>query len=330
MMAVLQFDAALAGKILGWTGLTLLVLFALFSFPALGYILYAIHLKRDRKKKKWGRECSSDDPIQQTMYREGMAWKEAHTKNLVALHQVREGLHLYAEYMDLGYRRAVIIVPGRTEGLEYGYYFAKAYADAGYNVLTIDQRAHGKSDGRYNTIGFEESKDVVAWAEQLHDRFGVRHILLHGICIGSSCTLLALTSEHCPSYIEGMVAEGMYSTFYESFKNHMIALKKPVFPALPLVNFWFWQQTGYTMKKGPIHRIAQLNKPILMLHGKEDLYSLPEQAQQLYDACGSERKTLIWFEHGVHSQLRFADTRQYDTAITAFLEKNFAETRETV
>ena len=306
------------------------VLFAIAAFPILSHILYAIHLKRDKKKKKWGRQCSSDEPLQQSMFREGEAWRDAHADRLTELHMVNEGLNLYAEYIDLGFDRAVIMVPGRTEGLVYGYYFAKPYAEMGYNVLSIDQRAHGESDGRFNTIGFEEHKDLIAWAELIHEKFGVRSIVLHGICIGSSCSLMALISESCPPYIDGLVAEGMYPTFYESFRNHMIELKKPIFPSLQLVDLWMRFYTGHSMKRGNIHIIHKLKKPFLMLHSKEDRYSLPERAQDLYDACGSEQKTLVWFEHGAHSKLRPINTEQYDGAITEFLTKHFAKESQEV
>ena len=306
------------------------VLFGIAAFPILSHILYAMHLKRDKKKKKWGRKCSADEPLQQRMFREGEAWRDAHADRLTELHMVNDGLNLYAEYIDLGYDRTVIMVPGRTEGLSYGYYFAEPYAKLGYNVMSIDQRAHGNSDGRFNTIGFEEHKDLIAWAELIHEKFGVRSIVLHGICIGSSTSLMALTSERCPAYIEGLVAEGMYPTFYESFRNHMIELKKPVFPSLQLVDLWMRFYTGYSMKKGNIHIIHKLNKPLLMLHSREDLYSLPARAQDLFDACGSERKELVWFAHGAHSKLRPINTEQYDAAIAAFLTKHFAKESQEV
>lgn len=296
------------------------VLFGIASFFITAHILFTIHLKRT-KKDKWGRECSSDDPIQQKMYGEGIAWSEENSGYKKELHIVNEGMNLYGEYFDFGFNRAVIMVPGRTEGLCYGYYFASPYKEKGYNVLTVDQRAHGNSDGLYNTIGFEEYKDIIAWAELLQNDFGVEAIMLHGICIGASCSMFALTSENCPSYMVGMAAEGMYPNFSESFKNHMIELKKPVNPFLNLVDMWMKFYTGHTMKFGPVDVIDRMNKPLLMLHSKEDLYSLPSEAQKLYEKSASVRKELVWFEKGAHSQLRNADKERYDGAIREFLDR---------
>lgn len=296
------------------------VLFGIASIFITAHILFTIHLKRN-KPGKWGRDCSCDEPIQIAMYNEGVVWGEANAEYKKDVHIVSCGLNLYGEYFDFGFNRAVIMVPGRTEGLRYGYYFAKPYKEKGYNVLTIDQRAHGNSDGTYNTVGFEEHKDVLIWAELLHKDYGVEAVVLHGICIGASCCMFALTSENCPSYMVGMVAEGMYPNFWESFKNHMIELKKPTEPFLSLVNMWMKLYTGHTMKFGPVDVIGKMQKPLLMLHSKEDLYSLPSEAQNLYEKSASVFKELVWFEKGAHSQLRNADKEKYDGAVREFLDR---------
>ena len=287
---------------------------SLFIIP---YAIYSAHLRRF-DKKQWSRECSSSEPLQIEMHASAMDWREENIEYLHEVHIVNEGLNLYGEYLDFGFKKAAIIVPGRTEGLCYGYYFAKPYKEMGYNILTIDQRAHGLSDGEYNTVGFDEHRDLIAWMKLLHDEYGIESIVFHGICIGSSCCMFALTSENCPDYVEGMVSEGMYPTFGDSFKNHMTNCGGPAL-ALPLIDAVMKLHTGYSMMYGPIHVIGSLKKPLLMLHSKEDIYSLPETAQVLYDTCTSEQKSLVWFEKGAHSRLRITDTDLYDSSICSFL-----------
>ena len=311
-------------KILLWIGIliALIIFLTVFFHLLLGYILYTMHLVRTRKTK-WPRACSSKDPDHQEMYAQGCAWAKENEAYKHDLHIVNEGLNLYAEYYDFGYDRAVIMVSGRTEGLRYSYYFALPYHKSGFNVLCIDQRAHGNSDGKYNTIGFEEHRDLIAWAKLLHEQFGVGSIILHGICIGASCALQALVSENCPEYLCGLVADGMYPNFNESFKNHTIELKQPVQPTLWLVNMWMKIHTGHTMTKGNIDFIDRYRGPMLFLHGKKDLYSLPEMAEKLYEKCGSEQKELVWFPEGRHSMLRYTDKERYDATICDWLLRTF-------
>ena len=74
-----------------------------------------------------------------------------------------DGLKLIAEYYDFGFDKTAIIMPGRRECLIYSYFYAFPYKDAGVNVLVIDQRAHGLSEGKYSTCGIFEAKDVIDW-----------------------------------------------------------------------------------------------------------------------------------------------------------------------
>ena len=77
------------------------------------------------------------------------------------------------------------------------------------------------------------------------------------------------------------------------------------------------------MDFGPIDVIDKMNKPLLMLHSREDIYSTPEYAQKLYDLSSSDSKDIVWFEHGRHSMLRVTDTERYDEAVKSFIARNF-------
>ena len=309
------------------TVITLLSLLMLpISVVVASYCVYTATLRRT-KKEKWARNPSSLEPKQIGMYDEGMAWHEKNKEYMHEVHIKNNGLNLYGEYYDFGCDRCVMILSGRTESLRYGYYFAIPYSEIGFNILVVDPRAHGNSDGEFNTIGFEESGDALAWADFIHGKYGMDTIIFHGICIGAAGGMYAITSESCPDYIKGMVVEGMFANFGESMKNHLIERKKPVIFVYSMINFWMKHYTGHTMDKGPIDVIHKMDKPLLMLHSKEDAYSTPEYAQRLYDMCPSQNKALVWHEHGEHSMLRPTDTEKYDTAIKNFIAENFSSNK---
>ena len=104
--------------------------------------------------EKWTRANSyPPNPEHTRMFDLGMDW--AHEN---------EGLKLAGEYFDFGHKRCAIIFPGRTESLYYSYYFAQPYAEAGCNILVVDSRAHGLSEGKYNYCSTREWSDVIAWS----------------------------------------------------------------------------------------------------------------------------------------------------------------------
>lgn len=296
--------------------------FYLFSVVFASHCIYTATLTR-KSKEQWGRTVSEMTPWQLQMDKEGLLWQEKYNSYKKDVHIVNEGYNLYGEYYDLGSDKAVMILSGRTESLRYGYYFAKPYSDFGMNVLVVDPRAHGLSDGKYNTIGFDESRDDLAWTKFLHETYGVKEIVFHGICIGAAGGMYAITSENCPKYIKAIVTEGMFANFGESMKNHLIERKKLMFPVMQCIDFWMKHYTGHSMMKGPIDVIGGLDKPILMIQSKKDPYSTVENAKILFEKCKSVEKELVLYEEGGHSQLRYTDTEKYDTAVLAFLKRIF-------
>lgn len=271
---------------------------------------------------KWGRECSAPENEEQLqMWNDGIAWMEENREKIIPVDIYNDELHLFGEYFDFGCDRCAIIIPGRCESLMYSYYFAPPYQKAGFNVLVIDTRCHGKSDGKYNTIGVQERKDVLAWGKLLYERFGNREIYIHGICIGTASGIYALIDPQCPDYFRGLVTEGCFVSFRETFKRHMIADKRPLFPVLDLVMLQINRHTGTNVYlQNPIRAMKKLRPDLrfLFLYGKQDIFSIPEKSQKLFDACAVKDKKLVWFRQGGHSHLRINNTAQYDEAILEF------------
>lgn len=301
-----------------WLAVFFGIIAPLIIIPA---AIYFILLVRTRKSK-WTRKCSlpRDREIKE-MFDRGIDWAERYKAQKREVDVYSGKYHLFGEYFDFGFDKAAIIIAGRTETLLYSYYFAEPYRAAGFNVLVIDNRSHGKSDGRLNSLGYHEHKDILRWARFLHDDCKNSGVFLHGICIGASNALFALTAEECPAYMMGMAAEGMFTTFYESLYYHIKEMKQPVRPAIWEVRMYLRLFTGYDIKNdGPIFRIGALKKPILMLQSKEDKYSLPERAKDLYAKCAAPKR-LVYFEKGAHSHIKINAPEKYDKIIVDFLSE---------
>ncbi len=310
----------------GWFFLILgiaVLLFGVLPVLVLPGVLYRVLLVRT-SKDKWKREPSMPVEEYLKLFEKGQEWRSAHLSAKVDVHIQNEGLNLYGEYFDFGHDKAVIILPGRMETCLYSCFFAAPYEAAGYNVLTIDNRAHGLSDGRYNALGYQEYRDVIAWAKMLHDEKGIEKIVLHGVCIGSSCAVFTLTAPECPEYVLGMVGEGMYACFNATFRTHLEHQGHRYYPLGPITLWYLKLFTGADVKNdGPFKRLPLLRKPILMLHSREDIYSLPEKAVELYESITAPKK-LVWFDTGGHSMIRIHTEEnrvKYDAEIREFLQQ---------
>ncbi len=306
-----------------WWAWVLLGVFVLLILPTfvISSIIYTVLLVRTNKKK-WGRTCSiPDDEEYLRMFEIGIEWDKEYAAYKREVEITSEGYRLFGEYFDFGAKKAVIIIPGRMESLLYSYYFAEPFRRAGYNVLTIDNRTHGLSDGVINSLYCREWPDLIAWSRFLHDELKNEEIVLHGICIGASGALFALTSGKAPDYMRAMIAEGMYVSFYESLKNHMIEQKRPLYPfAWEVALLIRLISRANVVTDGPLWRIGKLDRPILMLQSEEDTFSLPEKAKLLYETCASSQKKLVFFPKGIHSRIRINNPEKYDQTIIDFLK----------
>jgi dipeptidyl aminopeptidase/acylaminoacyl peptidase len=305
--------------------ISLIVIFLLFVvIPTLIIANYVYKKQLVRTdKEKWGRVCSClENEEQVIMWNASMKFKDEFEQNSSDVEIENEGFKLVGKYYDFGGDNAVIFIAGRAECLYYALYYAKPYQENNINVLVIDSRSHGESDGTYNTVGLLEEKDIIAWAKFLHDEKLNKKIMLHGICIGSATSLYAITDPTAPDYFAGMVADGMYKSFYDTFKHHMKDLKKPTFPTLQIMRHKLKKISGKDIiKYSPYTEITKLEKPLLMLHSEKDIFSLPDQAKELFERCKTSDKQLIFFPKGAHSHVRINNTIKYDEEVTKFIKK---------
>lgn len=275
--------------------------------------------------ERWGRVCSAPDNEEQVaMWEAGLAWAQPRMDRCREVSIQNDGLNLFGEYFDFGHDKCAIILPGRCECLIYSYYFAAPYERAGFNVLVIDSRCHGKSEGKYSTAGVKESSDVAAWARFAQDQLGCREIWFHGICIGTAAGIGAMNRPDCPDCVRGLVTEGCFVSLRETFKRHMIAEKRPLFPVLDLVMLHLNRTTGINIYRDtPMRAMKKLDKKyrLLFLYGTQDIFSLPKKSQKLFDACTAGEKKLVWFDKGGHSHLRINNTEKYDHTIMEFLKE---------
>jgi len=287
--------------------------------------------KKEKKREFTVVSKDKDNPIQlaqEDMFNIGTEWANQFKDKIHDLHMVNDSLNLYAQYVDFGHDKCAIIIQGRTESLLYSYYFAKPYADNGYNILVIDTRGHGLSEGKYLTAGVLDSKDVVKWIDLVSSQFNINNFLIHGICVGAAVGVLAFNEfkkRGGDNPIKKLVFDGAYPSYYSIFRQHHIEKKKPVWPFIHLVFFIVWLRTGARLgKNAPIKQIKHLDPelPILFMYSKQDFYVLPQHGQKLFDACPSQNKQIKFLDIGRHSHVRYNQTGEYDGTIENFLIEN--------
>ena len=290
----------------------------------IAYIVYSKTLMRG-KSGSWGREhCSEPGCIPlETMWVRGLEWQKKNKSFIKELTiQSNDGLKLVAEWFDYGFDKTVIILPGRRETLVYSYYYANPYKEAGVNVLVIDQRAHGLSEGKYSTGGIKEAEDVSLWMKYMHDELGQKEIYIHGICVGTCCTSIVV-AKYKTDYLKAVILDSMFITYKEIYKNHYLESGHKLFPVYYQIWFWFKFFTKCNIEDSrPDKYMEKFDLPVLFIWGTKDVYCLPEKSKIVFAKCASKKKEIQWFEGAEHSRVRLNDEDRYDGLVKDFLARN--------
>lgn len=299
------------------------LLFSIWLVFAIARRVY-LHTLSKKMSGGWGRVCSAPDNSEQMqMWNDGIKYMSQFEKQKREVSINHDGLKLMGEYYDFGGKETALFLCGRCECLMYAYYYAKPYIDLGLNVLFIDQRAHGLSEGQLSTVGIKESEDVVAWMKFIRDEYKQEGFVLHCVCVGGSSGLLAATSPNNPNLVNKIVVDGVFINFKESYRRHYVDLGHKIFPVFHLIWFWFKVYTKVSVNKSsPYNCVQKIDMPILFIHTKKDKFSLPENAIKVFDVTKSEKKYLKWFDVGSHSHIRNHATEEYDETIKQFLSNN--------
>lgn len=302
-----------------------LIIVLSIAFPfILSYFLCTIHMKRT-KKEKWGRVCSLPSNQEQLdMWNKGLDYIKKYQDKIEEVDIYSDNLHLFGEYVNVGSDKCVILLGGRCECLYYAYYYAKPYLENNINVLVVDQRAHGKSDGIYSTVGIKESKDMICWINYLKDNKYIKKVMMHGTCIGAATIIHTAADDNCPEILDRIIVDGLFRTYYETFKYHMIELNRPTKPALDLTFKWYKLLAKIDAKNnGPIYQIDKVKIPIMFISGDKDKFVLHEMTNDLFSKCGSNDKECYFLPEGGHSHLRINQEDNYDKLVIDFINMEF-------
>lgn len=204
---------------------------------------------------------------------------------------------------------------------EYGPHIAY-YRSIGWGMLLVDDRAHGKSEGSYVTMGVKDSRDCVNWANFLVKKFGEEvQILLHGVSMGGATVLSAAGEEDLPKEVLGVVSDCGFTSAADIFANQ-IGRMYPIPTGLPvkICGYFAKKKAGFDLNtRRPIDQVKHARVPIVFIHGAEDTMVPVWMSEKLYEACTSKKK-LLKVAGANHAESVGIDPDGYHKAIEELLE----------
>ncbi|NMM53058.1 alpha/beta hydrolase [Paenibacillus aquistagni] len=234
-------------------------------------------------------------------------------------------LNLHGRYIehDPTSNRVVLIVHGYTAALPWSCQFASMFEQKGFNILLVDQRRHGRSDGQHTTFGYHEKYDIQAWIDWIVSRKGEDCVIgLHGQSLGGG-TVLEYTAIHRPQ-VRFIIADCPYSDLTKLMRHQLKKYYLPVRPTLMLMNRLLKQQAGFSMDDvSPIEVIRTCKLPILFIHGKDDVFVPTWMSEDLH-AVKPAPSELLLIDHAAHAVSYCKNPKKYEAAVHQFIDKYLA------
>lgn len=235
-----------------------------------------------------------------------------------------DNLKLHATMLKCGRNNnCVICFHGYTsKGTSDFGAMSQFYMSKSFNVIMVDERAHGQSEGKYIGFGVLDRMDAVKWINFAIDTFGPNvNIFLHGISMGAS-TVLMSSGLKLPENVKAIIADCGFTSAYDVFSH---ILKRdyhiPKFPLMKITEFLTKRTAGYGYNDvNTINEVAKTHIPILFIHGKKDDFVPVWMSEKNYEACSSPKELLI-FENADHAESYFAHTGAYEKALTKYIDK---------
>ena len=187
------------------------------------------------------------------------------------------------------------------------------------NVLLVDQRTSGESEGNVISFGVNESKDCLSWIDFVLKHFGPnKQIILTGISMGASTVIMA-AGHPLPKNVVGILADCGYTSAKDIIIKCMKQLHLPSKLLYPLVKLSARIYGHFDLEESsPIEAIKHCHVPILFFHGESDDFVPCDMSRSIYDACGGNKKLVIFPEAG-HGLSYLTDPTRYEMTVKKFL-----------
>lgn len=211
----------------------------------------------------------------------------------------------------------VIIIHGYTNNALEMLTPVHKFHNMGFNVLAIDQRAHGMSKGKYSSMGWLERKDILSWIKYLNEK-GIIKIVLYGISMGGN-TVMMTVGENIPKNVVCAIEDCGFLSIYHQFYNqlkYLHFLPKPViwsahFFGKALIKFNIYKADGLKqLQKGKI--------PMLFIHGESDKLVPFTNFNEAFDNYNGPKDKLI-IEDAKHMKSSVVDPAKYWNKVETFI-----------
>ncbi len=239
----------------------------------------------------------------------GMDYEEFEVEN-------SEGIKIRGWYVNRNSECTVFLLHGYTVS-RWTFYIKKMVEflkDKNCNLVLFDFRAHGKSEGKYTTVGDKEIEDLRA----VLNKFATSRNCVVGYSMGGIIAIRSLMEEEVccavadspPIYMDKTGKRGL--KYFANLPEGIYGFAKPFF-------------SMFTKSKGisVIDYADKVKKPLLIIAGSKDPLVKVEEAKEFYERNKKVNPHVeIWITEGAHVRSVKVDENKYREKVLDFIAKN--------
>lgn len=189
--------------------------------------------------------------------------------------------------------KLVLYYHGNKGNLETVEEYAISFLENGYDILLMDYRGYGKSQGKIDSPEVL-LQDALFWFDWIKEHRKYDEIVIVGKSLGSGIATYVASERECSL----LMLITPYDKLVEVGKNHL-----PWFP----VSFFMKYRIP------AISWIEKVDCPIRIVHGTNDETIHPERAQKFFDEALNKGKDvqITWLKAGKHDNLQMYPQYHY-------------------
>lgn len=230
-----------------------------------------------------------------------------------------DNLKLHALFINNSTNKTIICVHGykAKDGLYDFGMSAKFLNSLGYNLLFVDNRAHGLSQGKYIGFGVLDSIDVNSWVDYLVTNMNQETIILYGMSMGAATVMNAQNNK-----VKAIIADCGFASGYDEVAYQIKKMYHlPAFPLVPISNILLKLLAKYSLKdKEAYISIKNYHNNLLIIHGGKDRFVPTSDAYKIFDNATCHKKILI-VPGASHAKSYLKDTKLYEETFKEFLDE---------
>ena len=306
-----------------WLSSIIIILLVCLLFTGAGYYFFKVACVPGKKSflSSSSKVIKKSDPL----YREKI-WFKKTAKQKWYIESADEKFKLDANFIPYkSSNKTAIILPGYMDTKEDMGEYDALFHQLGYNTLTPDPRAQGKSEGKYIGYGWPEKDDVKKWVTYLLQKYGQnQQVVIYGLSMGAA-TAMMTSGLKLPHQVKAFVEDCGYSNVKDEIEHEAgVLYNMPAFPRFPLVEILSGinkLKVGYFMgNASSVNQLHKNHRPMLFIHGSRDNFVPTRMVYPNYKATRGPKE--IWVAPGAkHAKSFSKHPKEYKRRVAAFLAK---------